>query len=155
MTNLTPRLQRLRDAGYRITNARAAVLKALEQSGGHLTSAQIVDIVASIDPAVGRASVFRTLDLLSRLSLIRPTYTEGSSAPVFVLLPGGHHHHVICTHCGRVFEFENCGLEGLSARLEVNTGVHIAGHLLEFYGICADCAASEAVSSASSREAPA
>lgn len=152
MINLTPRLQRLRDAGYRITNARAAVLKALEQSGGHLTSAQVVDAVAAIDPAVGRASVFRTLDLLSRLSLIRPTYTEGSGAPVFVLLPGGHHHHVICTHCGHVFEFEHCGLEGLSARLEANTGVRIAGHLLEFYGVCAECAASAAASPANAPE---
>ena len=150
MMSLTPRLQRLRDAGYRITHARAAVLKALEQAGGHLTSAQIVDAVAVIDPAVGRASVFRTLDLLSRLSLIRPTYTEGSGAPVFVLLPGGHQHHIICNHCGRVFEFENCGLDELSARLEANSGVHIAGHLLEFYGTCADCTASSA---ASSREA--
>lgn len=141
MAGLTPRLQRLRDAGYRITNARSAVLEALEQSGGHLTSAQVVDAVSAIDPGVGRASVFRTLELLSRLSLIRPTYTEGSGAPVFVLLPGGHHHHVICTHCGRGFEFEKCDLEGLSARLEAATGVHIVGHLLEFYGVCKDCAA--------------
>jgi Fe2+ or Zn2+ uptake regulation protein len=133
------RLQRLRDAGYKITNARKTVLTALEQGGGHMTSAQVLEAVAQIDPAIGRASVFRTLETLSRLSIIRPTFVDGSGAPVFVLLPDGHHHHIVCTSCGTVTEFEDCGLDQLAARLSANTGIQIAGHLLEFYGLCSGC----------------
>jgi Fur family transcriptional regulator, ferric uptake regulator len=142
MSSLTnnPRLQRLRDAGFKITNARATVIRVMEDAGGHLTSAQVVDEVARREPAVGRASVFRTLDLLTRLSLIRPTYVDGSGAPVFVLLPGGHHHHIVCTGCGTVIEFHDCGLDALAADLERDNGVRIFGHLLEFYGVCAECA---------------
>src|SRR5688500_3733651 len=112
---ISPRLQRLRDAGFKITNARAIVIQVMEDAGGHLTSAQVVEEVARRDPAVGRASVFRTLELLSRLSLIRPTFVDGSGAPVFVLLPGGHHHHIVCTGCGKVIEFHDCGLDLLTA----------------------------------------
>lgn len=136
---ISPRLQRLRDAGFKITNARAVVIQVMEDAGGHLTSAQVVEEVARRDPAVGRASVFRTLDLLSRLSLIRPTFVDGSGAPVFVLLPGGHHHHIVCTGCGKVIEFHHCGLDVLTAKLERESGVRIAGHLLEFYGTCETC----------------
>ena len=136
---INPRLQRLRDAGFKITNARATVIQVMEDAGGHLTSAQVVEEVARRDPAVGRASVFRTLELLSRLSLIRPTFVDGSGAPVFVLLPGGHHHHIVCTGCGKVIEFHDCGLDLLTAELERESGVRISGHLLEFYGTCETC----------------
>jgi len=135
------RIQRLRDAGYKITHARQTVLTALEHGSGHMTSAQVLDAVSALDSGIGRASVFRTLDMLSRLSLIRPTFVDGSGAPVFVLLPNGHHHHVVCTGCGAVIEFDDCGLAALSAQLEASTGIHIIGHLLEFYGLCADCRA--------------
>ncbi|MCU0475626.1 MAG: transcriptional repressor [Anaerolineae bacterium] len=137
------RLQRLRDAGYKITHARQTVLAALEQTGGHMTSAQVLEAVAQLDPSIGRASVFRTLDTLSRLSIIRPTFVDGSGAPVFVLLPDGHHHHIVCTGCGQVTEFEDCGLDALAARLQGETGVTISGHLLEFYGLCAACRPTE------------
>lgn len=141
MSNASQRIQRLREAGFKITHARQTVLDALEKGGGHMTSAQVLEAVAARDAGIGRASVFRTLDMLSRLSLIRPTFVEGSSAPVFVLLPDGHHHHVVCTGCGAVIEFDDCGLDALAADLEAKTGVHIIGHLLEFYGLCAQCRA--------------
>lgn len=139
----SPRLQRLREAGFKITHARQTVLSVLEEAGGHMTSAQVLDAVAAVDSGIGRASVFRTLDMLSRLSLIRPTFVDGSGAPVFVLLPDGHHHHIVCTGCGTVTEFEDCGLGHLSEKLEASTGVQIVGHLLEFYGLCTACRGAE------------
>lgn len=135
---LSKRAQKLRDAGYKLTNARLAVLAALEEADGHLTSAQVIEAVARLDASVGRASVFRTLDLLSNLAIIRPTYVE-SSTPTYVLLPDGHHHHLICTICNRVIEFDDCGLAELEAQLAQRFNFAFSGHLLEFYGTCADC----------------
>jgi Fur family ferric uptake transcriptional regulator len=131
--------ERLKLAGYKLTKARLAVLQVIEQADGHVTSANVLDAVAILDPAVGRASVFRTLDLLTRLSIIRPTYIGTSATPYYVLLPGGHHHHIICTECSRVIEFTECGLEHIAALLEDRLKVKLTGHLLEFYGQCADC----------------
>ncbi|HLV34631.1 MAG TPA: Fur family transcriptional regulator [Spirillospora sp.] len=135
------RAQRLRDAGYKLTNARLTILDVLETHGGHMTSAEVLEKVEARAPEVGRASVFRALDLFTRLSIIRPTYINDSSTPTYVLMPGGHHHHIICTNCDRVIEFEDCHLEKLERELERQFRVRLTGHLLEFYGLCATCIA--------------
>jgi Fur family ferric uptake transcriptional regulator len=136
---ISPRAQRLRDAGHKLTNARLTVLNVLETSGGHITSAEVLERVNAVDPAIGRASVFRTLDLLTSLSIIRPTYIKSSMTPTYVLMPDGHHHHIICTNCNRVIEFEDCGLDKIEAELEARLHVKLTGHLLEFYGLCDRC----------------
>lgn len=137
--DLSPRAQRLRDTGYKLTNARLTVLNVLESHDGHMTSTQVLDEVDKIDSEIGRASVFRALDLFTRLSIIRPTYIDSSTTPTYVMLPGGHHHHIICTNCNRVIEFEDCHLGQLEAELERQLNVRLTGHLLEFYGLCDRC----------------
>jgi Fur family ferric uptake transcriptional regulator len=137
--HLSARARRLREAGYKLTSARLAVLRSIEDSGGHVTSAELLERVNALDSSIGRASVFRALDLFTRLSILRPTYIGTSATPTYVLLPDGHHHHVICTGCNQVIEFEDCGLDGLAAELEKRLNFHIAGHLLEFYGLCSAC----------------
>lgn len=133
-------LERLRAAGYRITQARRAVLDTiLADDGDHLSSSTILARVLERAPTVGRASVFRTLDLFTRLAFIRPTYLHGNQTAIYVRLDGGHHHHVACINCKRVFEFEDCGLEALTAQLEREFRVLISGHLLEFYALCDRC----------------
>jgi len=136
---LSPRAIRLREAGHKLTNARLTVLNVLENNDGHLTSAEVLDQVDKIDSSIGRASVFRTLDLLTSLSIIRPTYMNSSMTPTYVLMPDGHHHHIVCTNCNRIIEFENCGLGAIAAELEERLHVKLTGHLLEFYGLCDKC----------------
>ena len=138
-TKLSPRAQRIRDTGHKLTNARLTVLDVLEKSGGHITSSEVLEGVAAVDSSIGRASVFRTLDLLTTLSIIRPTYINSSITPTYVLLPDGHHHHIVCTNCNRVIEFDNCGLSAIAADLEARLHVKLSGHLLEFYGLCDRC----------------
>lgn len=137
----SPFIQRLRDAGYKVTGARQTVLQVLEQSRGHITSADILERVNRIDPSIGRASVFRTLDLLSRLCIIRPVYIENNMTPNYVLLPDGHHHHLICMNCSRTIEVHECGLDEVIRELEQRQGVQVTGHLVEFYGLCEQCRA--------------
>jgi len=141
MVDLSPRAQRLRNAGYKLTSARLAVLTVLEQYDGHMTSADVQEAVGQVDESIGRASIFRTLDLLTQLAIIRPTYIDSSMTPTYVLLPDGHHHHIVCTNCNRVIHFDDCGLGELAKKLEVQFDVAITGHLLEFFGVCAVCRA--------------
>lgn len=134
-------VQILKSAGYRVTQARLTVLDVLESEHGHITSADVLSKVEGIDPSIGRASVFRTLDLFTQLGIVRPTYIDTSLTPTYVMMHGGHHHHVICTACKRFFEFDDCGLEALTQNLQDTLGIRISGHLLEFYGVCATCRA--------------
>ena len=108
----------LKQAGYRLTQARLTVLEVLEAERGHITSADVLEKVERINPAIGRASVFRTLELFTQLGFIRPTYIHTSLTPTYVMMHGGHHHHVICTECKRFFELDDCGLEALTINLQ-------------------------------------
>jgi Fe2+ or Zn2+ uptake regulation protein len=137
------RIRRIRESGNKLTHARTVVLEALERfEHGHPTSAEVLAAVEKIDSRVGRASVFRSLDLFTQLNIIRPTYVSGG-APQYVLMPNGHHHHIVCLSCNRTIEFDDCGLEGLASQLEERLGVRLTGHLLEFYGVCATCQTAE------------
>ena len=142
MTELDAALQRLRDAGYKITGARRAVLNVLHESGGHITSSDIIKRVKAHDPAVGRASVFRTLELLTDLSLIRPTYVESRALSYVLLSTEGHHAHIICSNCKLVIELDDCHAVQLLLELEDRYNFRISGHLWEFYGLCETCAQS-------------
>jgi Fur family ferric uptake transcriptional regulator len=136
---LSPRAQRLRDSGHKLTHARMTVLNVLENSDGHLTSGDVLEKVNAVDSSIGRASIFRTLDLFTSLSIIRPTYINSSMTPTYVMMPDGHHHHIICTNCNRVIEFEDCGLNHIASELESRLHIKLTGHLLEFYGLCDRC----------------
>jgi len=135
----SPHIQRLKQAGCRLTQARLTVLAVLEAERGHITSADVLAKVERVNPVIGRASVFRTLDLFTQLGIIRPTYIDTSLTPTYVMMRDGHHHHVICTACKRFFEFDDCGMEALTRSLEETLDIRISGHLLEFYGLCAAC----------------
>ncbi len=136
---LSTHAQLIREAGYKLTNARLTVLHVIEESSGHITSTEILEKVNAVDSRVGRASVFRTLDLLIRLAIIRPTYIGSNVTPRYVMLPDGHHHHIVCIKCNRTIEFHDCGLDAMKAELERRLDVKLTGHLLEFYGLCQDC----------------
>jgi Fur family ferric uptake transcriptional regulator len=126
------------DRGFRLTAARRAILHSLVETGGHVTADELVDQVRAAHPSVGRMTVYRTLDLLSELGLIRPIY-QGSGAAHYVLLEQGRHHHLICNHCGTTIEFEHCGSEAISRALSEQYNFEIQAHLLEFYGLCESC----------------
>jgi Fur family ferric uptake transcriptional regulator len=128
----------LSERGHRLTPAREAILRALADSGGHVTADALAALVRHDAPRVGRMTVYRTLDLLCALALMRPVY-QGTGAAHFILLDKGHHHHLVCSRCERIIEFDDCVVDELTQAIGRRFGFAIEGHLLEFYGRCADC----------------
>ena len=132
-------VQKLTANGHRPTASRLEVVKMLQRVGGHVTADTLYEKMRDGGSSVGRMTVFRTLDLLAEIGIIRPIY-QGSGAAHFVLLEGGHHHHLVCTQCDKTIEFEDCSLaDGLSQQLANEHGFQISGHLMEIYGVCAEC----------------
>lgn len=130
-------LDELRAAGYKITPARRAVLTVIEREGEHLNPAEILEQARSITPGIGRATVYRTLELLTQLGLVRPIYlSEGS--PSYIRAEGGHH-HMVCSACGTVIDFDQCVAGDMAEELRKRYGFAVQSHLLEFYGLCRDC----------------
>jgi Fur family ferric uptake transcriptional regulator len=128
---------RLRDAGYKITPARLAVLQVIEAEDMHLNPGEILEQGRALCPKLGRATVYRTLEVLTRLGIVRPIYL-GDGAPSFIRTDGGHH-HLVCADCGAVVEFDECIAEELTQELQSRFGFQIQSHLLEFYGRCPQC----------------
>jgi Fur family ferric uptake transcriptional regulator len=139
----------LKNSGYKLTTPRLTILNLLEQAGGHTTSAELLELVEHIDPTIGRASVFRTLELLIKLGIVW-TSGQGSSTIHYMVMPGGHHHHIICKQCNKLIEFPDCHLGTLLAKLERDYGVQVEGHLLEVYGTCRECLAEPELAEVSS-----
>lgn len=128
----------LKQKGYRLTSSRQKIVAALLNCGGHITADGLLEVVHDIDETVGRMTVYRTLELLSELGLIRPIY-QGTGAAHYILLDGGHHHHLICSGCDAVIEFEECGLQEVGQLLAERFNFAVEGHLVEFYGRCPNC----------------
>ncbi|MDQ3248091.1 MAG: transcriptional repressor [Chloroflexota bacterium] len=132
-----PLIDRLRGAGYKITPPRLAVLDVIEQEGEHLNPAEILTQAQAIYPALGRATVYRTLELLTQLGIVRPIYV-GEHGPTYIRAEGGHH-HLVCSNCGIVIDFDQCAAEQMTQELSERFGFQIKSHLLEFYGLCERC----------------
>ncbi len=124
--------------GYRLTPARQAIIETLIDSHGHITADDLAALVRETAPQVGRMTVYRTLDLLCDLGLIRPVFL-GTGAAHYVLLDGGSHHHLICNQCQRVIDFDRCGASDLAQALGRQFNFRVQSHLLEVYGLCEAC----------------
>jgi Fe2+ or Zn2+ uptake regulation protein len=135
---LTILRETIKKRGYRLTPARAAILATLVDSGGHVSADELVEKVNGEARCVSRMTVYRTLELLQELGLIRPVYL-GTGAAHYILLDKGHHHHLVCSNCGRVFEFDTCVVAEISRVVGERFDFEIQGHLLEVYGMCPTC----------------
>jgi Fur family transcriptional regulator, ferric uptake regulator len=129
----------LREKGHKLTPQRHTVLKVMASSHDHLTPELIYEKARLEDPGIGRVTVYRTLDLLSNLNLVCRVYVDGGFRSYMMRRPTEHHHHLVCSGCGKVVDFTNCGLADIEKKLSQETGFDIKGHLLEFHGVCRDC----------------
>ena len=129
----------LRQQGYKLTPQRRTVLSAIALSRKHLTPAAIYERVRQEHPGIGLVTVYRTLEILTKLGLICEVHAGGNCRSYLMRRPSEHHHHLICSDCGTVIDFTDCDLSELEQRLSEESGFKIKGHLLEFLGQCQNC----------------
>jgi Fe2+ or Zn2+ uptake regulation protein len=141
-TPATDDAARLQAHGYRLTAPRRTIIAALRDAGRFCTASQLYERLHG--RTVGLASVYRTLELLAELGLAERRAETGGEASFLYCSPR-QHHHVVCTHCGAVREIDTafCPGDELAHDVERQTGFTIARHTLDFYGLCADCHATD------------
>lgn len=130
---------KLKQQGYKLTPQRRALLKLIAHSHVHLSPAEIHDKVKKNFPGIGLVTIYRTIEILTKLGVICEVNPEGSSRSYLIRQESEHHHHLVCSSCGTVVEFTTYALRELEQRLSQNTGFRIEDHLLEFVGRCPDC----------------
>ncbi len=135
-------IDRLADAGFRITAPRRAVVDVVAETEVPLSPERILALGRRRHPSLGRVTVYRTLELLGRLGLVRRIHRE-SGCHAYLPASPGHHHVLVCTGCGRAVEFagEDC-LRDLAFRIQRSTGYLVDDrHLLQLTGLCPGCRA--------------
>ena len=124
-------------ARARLTPQRRALLDLIADRDGAFTAVELFQDARRRSPALGLATVYRTVDLLRRTGSVRPLV--GEARPAYVRCEPGHHHHLVCLSCGAVEETELCGAPS-QAELRRRYGFRAEGHELDIYGTCSRCA---------------
>lgn len=129
-------------AGYRLTGPRRVLAELIAERQGHFTAADLVAASRVRRLGVGRATVFRTLEALEVLGLVeRIDLPSGEHA--YVACARAHHHHVVCSRCGRTSDIEDAGLKTVVHEIARRTGYRVDEHRLELFGLCPGCLASQ------------
>jgi Fur family transcriptional regulator, ferric uptake regulator len=131
-------LAQLQENGYRLTEARRAVVEVIQKSKHALTPVEVFDTARKKYAALGLVTVYRTLEKLEELSLIQRVHQpEGCQA--FIAMGHGHEHLLLCHNCGKVTFFQGDDLDALIAAISKKTGYQIQDHWLQFFGLCQAC----------------
>jgi Fur family ferric uptake transcriptional regulator len=129
---------RLAQRGLRFTRQRRAVTLAVLGAHQAVTANEIHDRARGLCPELGLMTVYRALELLAEVGVVRTVYS-GEHREAFVSASSAHGHAVVCTLCGRTEEFTECHIQALAAAAAEQTGYAISDHLLQFSGVCREC----------------
>jgi Fur family transcriptional regulator, ferric uptake regulator len=121
----------------RMTSQRQAIIDTVFSTDQHFTAEQLLDWSRQRDPSVSRATVYRTLPLLTDSGLLRemdfgkdykfydPNYAEHPN-----------HHHIICLDCSKIVEFESDQIARLESEISRELGFSVKTHRLQITGSC-------------------
>jgi len=133
-------LAELDGAGYRRGGARAAVVALLGRQNCCLSAQEIHDGLRRARRPVGIASVYRALETLTDLRLVkRVDAGDGIARFERAAADGDHHHRLVCRDCGKVEAFSDSRLERAIDRVADGLGYSVEEHEVVLLGACADC----------------
>lgn len=128
----------LRRRGLRWTSQRRLVIDVLARSSGHVTGAEIVKRCRRRDASTVPSTVYRTLEVLEELGLLRHGHAADGRQEYHVR-PVAEHGHAYCEECGRRWELRRRDLRAFIARLEGETGLRVAVSHVTVVGRCPQC----------------
>jgi Fur family ferric uptake transcriptional regulator len=124
----------LEDQGQRMTGQRMLLARHLELKGAAFSAEQITADL----PGVGRATIYRTLKILVDAGALCKTQMPDGS-PRYKRDDPVHHHHVVCTTCGKVGEFRHAAVERMLRAMQNDVSGTVVGHRLEIFITCDEC----------------
>ena len=129
----------LRTSGYRLTRQRQLVWDTLRRTRRHLSTDEIGAALRRQQHSVDMATVYRSLDVLQRLGLVRSSRL--AERQYFEVAEPGEHYHLVCDECGRANHIEG---EDLAQVLRHITDAHrfaVKSADLIVHGWCERCQA--------------
>ncbi len=130
----------LREQGLPVTHQREAVAEVVFGSGEHLSVDEIDGVLRSDGQRIGKATIYRALDLLVRSKLVAELdFGEGFKRYEHRLSAAPIHEHLICLNCNAVTEFQSDEVHRIEAMVSAEHGFRPTRHKLEIYGLCQKC----------------
>lgn len=134
----TSELREKLDGKYKLTRQRELIFHILNSYASHHLSAEdIYGIVHEQYPGIGLATVYRTLELFSTLAVVQKL-DLGDGCQRYELY-SLHHHHLVCTACGKVIKIKGSLADTLDTAMNAMTDFSILDYRLYIYGYCKDC----------------
>jgi len=124
--------------GIRLTPQRTAIVDALSGFPGIFSVGDLQRHLAKSNPDLGRATLFRAIDLFVRLGVLEKVHREAGEDGYTVGVTG-HHHHLICRICGDIRHIDFCPIQKDIDDLVLQEGFSDSVHRFEIEGVCAIC----------------
>ncbi|MFG6117097.1 Fur family transcriptional regulator [Halobacillus sp. MO56] len=135
--NIEKAINKLKEKGYKRTKQRERILEIFaEQDQGYIPAKTILKEIQKDFPGVSYDTIYRNLYLLADEHVLESTELEGEKHFRFHCDTHGHHHHFICTACGKTKAVEFCPMDKISQSLD---GYAVDDHKFEIYGKCPGC----------------
>lgn len=128
----------LQQRQMRWTPQRKLILEAFLQQSGHIQVEDLHRLTHKKDPAIGIATLYRTMRLLvdSGLADIHALNGKTTYERLFRVR---HHDHLVCKSCEKTVEFEHPLIEKYQLEICERHGFTLKSHRMELFGICKDC----------------
>jgi Fur family ferric uptake transcriptional regulator len=125
--------------GLRSTKQREQIVDVFFSQPDHVSIEELLSRVRERDPAIGYATVYRTLKLLTECGVAHERKFGDGLTRYELADDEAHHDHLICVECQRIVEFEEPRVETLQEEIASKHGFVVRSHKHELYGVCPDC----------------
>ena len=130
-------LEKLKNAGYRITPQRLEIIKVILERGEHTNAEDLYKAIKERYPMISLATIYNTLEILVNVGLIKKL--EFSSASIYDI-KAYPHINLICTNCKKIFDFPLPvdEISKLKEKIKEDTGFLVKSFRIDFYGTCSE-----------------
>ncbi|MYL50936.1 transcriptional repressor [Halobacillus litoralis] len=134
--NVETALQRLKEKGYKRTKQRERILEIFVKQDQYIAAKEILKEIQNDFPGVSYDTIYRNLYMLTDVDILEATELGGEKHFRLGCDTHGHHHHFICTTCGKTKSIEFCPMDSINENL---SGYDVENHKFEIYGKCPQC----------------
>lgn len=128
---------RLKEKGLKFTPQRRLILDIIHNAHSSLCGEEIVSHVQSRMPGVHKSTIYRTLELLESLGCVFKS--ELGEKTIYHHTDEGHHHHLVCSQCGKTIDCEDALFQSIEKSLDENYGFQVDFKHTVMSGLCLEC----------------
>ncbi|MGG1657928.1 Fur family transcriptional regulator [Brevibacillus sp. NRS-1366] len=130
-------LQILKEHGFKYTGKREEMIRICAAEKRYLSAKDIMERIKEHYPTLSFDTVYRNISTFVELGILEETELDGEGKfRLACSADGHHHHHVICTECGKTSSLPGCPMNIMAS---VPDDFEVTGHKFEVYGTCKDC----------------